>query len=272
MIFVLSDYTNQNWVKLFSRVEKSGGEGSEPEWCPKPSCSTAASLYLLQRQNAAYSWQELHFQESYPYIKEYRRKYKPKLEETISKILFQTYSWDQKVNFRFPAFLVLRIRWMMPLFSRARFGKYTNPCYNLTLQRSFTMGIMVLAEDYSAPVSLTFVPRRGSANTGDINPQRCLVTPVETELGSKEKEGKRWWRIKNRSRNWEAFFPPSTTSTNKAKQKMHGENQYESVKRKNTLETYTGRCRNALAFILKSCKKLHFSLKYWESLDETRLI
>lgn len=53
------------------------------------------------------------------------------------------------------------------------------------------MGIMVLAEDYSAPVSLTFVPRRGSANTGDINPQQCLVTPVETELGSKEKEGKR---------------------------------------------------------------------------------
>lgn len=47
------------------------------------------------------------------------------------------------------------------------------------------MGIMVLAEDYSAPVSVPFVPRRGGANPGDINPQQCLVTPVETELRKK---------------------------------------------------------------------------------------
>lgn len=68
------------------------------------------------------------------------------------------------------------------------------------------MGIMVLAEDYSAPVSVTFVPRRGSANTGDINPQQSLVTPVETELGCKEKGGKGDEEIKPEAETGKLFF------------------------------------------------------------------
>lgn len=77
---------------------------------------------------------------------------------------------------------------MMPLFSRARSGKYTNPLLQFDLAKFSHNG------DYGVGRRLFCTCFRdicGSANTGDINPQQCLVTPVETELGCKEKEGEK---------------------------------------------------------------------------------
>lgn len=53
---------------------------------------------------------------------------------------------------------------------------------------------MVLSEDYTAPVSMTFVPCRESVNTGDIYPGQRFFVPLETVW----KQGKRSRKVGKR--------------------------------------------------------------------------
>lgn len=85
------------------------------------------------------------------------------------------------------------------------------------------------------------------------------------------KKGKGDEEIKPEAETGKLFFPIHHFYQ-QSKTKNAQEKSIPASEKKTTLERCTGRGRNALAFILKSYKNLHLSLKYWESLDETHLM